>query len=930
MKSHFRDNSRKIENKLLIIRLTFFHSHNHTMSFADSFWTQDYELGFKILFDQLGQGVKENEDFVTLFTKRMELELLYGSQLESIEKSIIKSTSKRQANDDYVSSIKNAYQKINENFTKQGDHHLQIASNIKVLVLDPFSKWCKEHKQRVEFSETTIFEKHKSFKASKTSLDKLQKRYFNKCRMLEEFKSHYTEEELNEEMKDISFSEKLEKVDSEEEDTIYNFGNASYDHKTLKSLLVDMLKNIEIKSHKVSILGTYHNVSSGSSITQWLLDYMPEFNKNIIKAETFGQDLINNGFIRLIGSMGNKNFINSSQFYYQWKPIVFQITNLEGNTSESDLSRKSSLNVSSKSSTSLGASQFQDYFDDMKQAIGVNSVDYSDKSQLSKLFTEVNSLDAQYLRQTVELDKLRCEFEELIMDHLTFMQKCELDRLKAIKKVTFDFLSSFSSKIISMKQLCDELLVLEETINPVNDLKFLIENYSTGKFKPSVILYDNYYDSNINQTFGVDLNVKSRLDKRVVPIIVQCILSHLDKVYPDIVNDEERINLWTQPVHLTNIHNLRFELNDLNDPSKIEVVLSKTHPIIITNVLKLYFMELPESIIPYNYYDLIKSLYLNYPVNDDTKTDSRINGLQNVLIDLPKCNLATLDAILTHMNRLIQIIGSENEELAKGFQKQLSKEFGNLVLRPKFDSLSLDHSRSLINDKHQFNFLNDLFVYKDTIFKELRRRNSSRHGKNSNTSGMESREDSLNSRSAQTSGLGKSQPLTQKASVVASSKSRLESKLQNVVHKTKRLESENEVIGPNPSNIAASKMSVTPSTPPPVTPKKMPNSLKRSTSPNKKKLSSLLGEEKSLAKPQVVSSKPSKKDIVYDPSSSDSANSSMSDLVQPKFIASIGRKTSVKDLASKFDSPAPETPTKERSSSPTKRSSEKRDVIVVE
>lgn len=102
------------------------------MSLANSFWTQDYELGFRILFDQLYQGVSENEDFVQLFTKRMELELLYGTQLEAIEKSVVRRSSKRQNNDDYVSSIKNAFQKVNENFTKQGELHLQIASNIKL------------------------------------------------------------------------------------------------------------------------------------------------------------------------------------------------------------------------------------------------------------------------------------------------------------------------------------------------------------------------------------------------------------------------------------------------------------------------------------------------------------------------------------------------------------------------------------------------------------------------------------------------------------------------------------------------------------------------------------------------------------------------------------------------------------------------------
>ena len=48
----------------------------------------------------------------------------------------------------------------------------------------------------------------------------------------------------------------------------------------------------------------------------------------------------------------------------------------------------------------------------------------------------MKQLDDRYYQLVLEFDKLRCEFEELIMDHLTFMEKCELDRLKAIKKVS--------------------------------------------------------------------------------------------------------------------------------------------------------------------------------------------------------------------------------------------------------------------------------------------------------------------------------------------------------------------------------------------------------------------------------------------------------------------------------------------------------------
>ena len=341
------------------------------------------------------------------------------------------------------------------------------------------------------------------------------------------------------------------------------------------------------------------------------------------------------------------------------------------------------------------------------------------------------------------LDGVRCELEETIMDHLSFMQKCELDRLRAIKKVTFDFISCFVNKFNAMKATCEELLVLEETINPTHDLKFLIENYATGTFRPQVILYDNYYNSNIMQTFGVDLEVKARLDRKVVPLIIQQILSYLDKIYPEFPNDEERIKLWTRPVHLSKVHELRASLNNI-ESDKITEVLAESPPIVITNVLKLYLMELPESVIPHEYYDLIKSLYQNYAGREEkSKTDARLNGLQNILMNLPKCNLATLDAILTHLSRLTYIIGTKNQELADEFQARLAREFGGLIIRPKMISSGNDkRNRVFLNDKHQFYLLSDLFRYRKFIFSELRQKNSSKSDNPSRNSSYSSRKSS--------------------------------------------------------------------------------------------------------------------------------------------------------------------------------------------
>ncbi|RCK61027.1 Rho-GTPase-activating protein RGD2 [Candida viswanathii] len=875
------------------------------MSFAENFWTQDYHQGFEKLFLQLHQGILENNDFIKLFEKRMELEMIYGNSLESIA-SDTKPTSSRQLNDDYVSTIKNTYTKMNENFYKQGQYHLNIAENIESGVLQPFEKWCKEHEQRVRFSEYTLNDKYKLLKLHQVAVDKIQKKYFNKCRMLEEFKSHFSEQELQDELKELSLGEGAGKhaskestrassanghdgeqldPEDEEETEVYLFTHAKYDTKQMRALLRAMLSNVPMAPHKVPILGTYQNVSTGSSITQWLLENMPEFNKNLDKAEVFGQDLIRNEFLRVVGSMG-KSFINSSQFYYQWKDLAFQLSGVENeHVIDSSLAKTLSFR-----------------FDDVKEAMGVNTVDFNDKSQLPKLISEVNNIDTLYLSAVVELDKLRCEFEELAMDHLTFMQKCELDRLKAIKKVTFDFLSSFANRISNLKTVSDELVLLEETINPVNDLKFLIENYGTGRFKPVVTLYDNYYDSNVNQTFGVDLNVKARLDKKVVPYIIQCILSQLDNVYPDVQNDEERVNLWTQPIHLSNVHKLRFQLNELQDPNKITAVLKESHPLLITNVLKLYFMELPDSIIPHSYYDVIKLLYTNY--HDESQADSRINGLQNVLSELPKCNLATLDAILTHLNRLVSIIGTQNKDSAHELQHRLAKEFGSLVLRPKIDSLNNLES-SYLNDKFQVILMNDLFDNKQDIFNELRRQSSTRTAGGNSVSPAISRNSSLTRHDSIKSGKSHSAA----DSLAAKSKSRLESRLQSAVKNQMKKEAHTD--GDKDAKVEDAS--------------KPASGLKRSPSPKKKKLNVLLDQDngkssngKKTLPPAPVTYRPSN-DIIFDKSPNQSAVDLSS---PPKFAPSLERKSSVKDMAKDFENRSTEdfqdAASRSRSVSPTK------------
>lgn len=897
------------------------------MSFCESFWSGDYESGYSVLFSELNEGIKENLDFISLFTRRAEIEAVYGLQLEAFPSNLKKSSS-RHSDPDYVSTIKNAFEEGATNFERQGTYHLQIAGTIQETVIEPFSKWSSEHEERVNYSELVLRDKYKQFVAARTSVDKLQKKYFNKCRVIEEFKSKFDDEELQEAIEDSSIAELSSLKVSESEVTgaggkgstdlqVYILGESRFDNKSIKQFLTDILSNVELISHKVPILGTYYNVSTGSAITQWMLDNMPELRGNITKAELCGQGLLTNGFLRSVGYVGSsKNFINSSQFFYQWKPCVFDITQI----SEFDISN-SGKNLNYDPVLALAANRntnISHYFEDVKQAIGVNSVDYSDKSQYPRHLKDVENLDLQYFESTRNLDAIRCELEELIMDHYTFMQKCELDRLRAIKKAMFDFVSAFASQVPAMKQTFDSLSLIEETIRPARDLKFLVENYATGHFRPHVFLYDNYYTSNVNQTFGVDLSVKARFDKKAVPVLIQTILLHLDSVYPELDDDEERVNLWTHPVHLSSVHKVRSQLNGLSDSGQILDVIKQCDPTTVVNVLKLYFLELPDSIVPNSYFDLIRTLYQNYPVgsadedNNDTSNKSRITGLQNSLIDLPVCNLATLDAILTHLSRLVMIISSKNEKLSTSFKSRLCREFGSLVLGPKKEDSALNgksvYSFKMALEQLEQNFVADLFDHKESIFGELRRRNSMRPQRSNSEKSVKLTSSRVHSLSGKELQLTNSSTLSPKTSTLQHSQSRLESRLKNAVLQIEKkpvkadLDTRKDIVNDiKDETLGKSLDPATPERPPvpskqdqstPKTPKTPQHtSLKRSISPSKKKGLNTFLDRKSSGTGGIVSSAPAQKDVILGDS----------DFAKPQFKPQLERKTSVKDMANSFE-----------------------------
>jgi hypothetical protein len=306
---------------------------------------------------------------------------------------------------------------------------------------------------------------------------------------------------------------------------------------------------------------------------------------NLTQAEAIGQDLVDNGFLRLIGNMGN-TFANSSKMNYQWRPKVFQITGIPEK-------KKPLMRVTSVASSEDGNGSESPITSVQEMLAGWNPLNnpYPNETPSEKLRREAFEADEKYKAAVRRLDQIRCRLEEEVIENLRFMEQCELDRLKAIKAVVLDFSGAISNVIPNLQSTVDHMMLYQETIQPLGDLRYLLENYRTGGFVPRVQAYENYYGSVEEQNFGVDLEARARVDRKRVPILVTTILTYLDNAYPELEGDEARRGIWLHNPPLTKTHQLRNALNN----SKVDYreVLPKFEIPIVASVLKLYLLELP-------------------------------------------------------------------------------------------------------------------------------------------------------------------------------------------------------------------------------------------------------------------------------------------------------------------------------------------------
>lgn len=377
--------------------------------------------------------------------------------------------------------------------------HRKIASNIRELVVNPFGRWCDAHAARVQNSHDDLQNRIKAHDKQAEIVRTYRSQYYNKCRRVEDLDEEEKlafqdpQSEAASSPRSIPTVKLVEPPEEEDEQDPVDIGDETYMPDQVKKILTHMLENIRISEVKVPILGTYQNVSSGADITEYIQKHMN--GTSISYAERIGQDLVDEGFLRLVGSVGS-TFANSSRMNYQWRPKVFQITGFP--EKKNPIGAAAGMIARTNTITALTAMAESPKAVAVGEYLGgwnpLNNA-HPNETPAGKLRREATEADERYKTAVKKLDGLRCNLEEAIIDHLKFMERCELDRLKAIKSVILDFSGAVSNVIPTLQSTIDKMMLFQETVTPLGDLRYLLENYRTGPFLPKVTIYENYYNT---------------------------------------------------------------------------------------------------------------------------------------------------------------------------------------------------------------------------------------------------------------------------------------------------------------------------------------------------------------------------------------------------------------------------------------------------
>jgi hypothetical protein len=475
--------------------------------FKTAFWSQkqpeltlpDFSTGYSILHQKLSQSKIENEEMIYFFKDRIAIEESYANKMTDQGKSTFKSGGFGR---DEGAGLLKCFSQLKETSRRIGEQHKTTAVSVSQHVLTPLQDFHEEYKRNVSHSKQAVDSMLKQFDGLIKEAEKTRSVYHRKCKEADKAEELALKNASSAAAAGASATVEEKSLPSTPSSTIQEdttttsptspsissspaaettatattkiqLGNQIMPQSELDSLVRRIKQEITIKDHRVPILGTYKNTSTGEDIAIWLQHNLPQCKDSPAMADIVGQQLIQPyNILRLIGQRGNK-FTASSNSFYQWRSV------------DDD--------TSSIASSEVTYSTLGGLMDKITPPSTTTNNGAQNEEPHKRARREAEKSDQAYRTAVMKLDQLRMAIEEAMFAHLTEMEQVELQRIQQLKELISAFIAAMSVAIPQDKLVIEEMMVFQESLKPDQDIQYIIQQYAVSGFAPKAILYDNYY-----------------------------------------------------------------------------------------------------------------------------------------------------------------------------------------------------------------------------------------------------------------------------------------------------------------------------------------------------------------------------------------------------------------------------------------------------
>ncbi|KAI5476919.1 Rho GTPase-activating protein [Pseudohyphozyma bogoriensis] len=298
---------------------------------------------------------------------------------------------------------------------------------------------------------------------------------------------------------------------------------------------------------------------------------------------------------------------------------------------------------------------------------------------------DAETTEEKYKAGVETLDQHRLTLEETLSEHLTYLNRCEADRLKAATSVLRSFhalLLSFPSRL---QGASDKVQTALQLIRPERDVVAIIERLRTGPFQPRPTVYHSHYSEPAIHAFGIDLrkfDETNTLEDKVPPILT-FLLEYVKDASAKVANVEQR-KAWLYETPLAAQHHLR---SALNGGHLDRAIVEKYDLPVVVSTIKLWLLELDVPVVIFSHYTEFRELYPKRVGTEATEVPPKL--IASHIARLPPVHLEVLRVLIRHFKDLLA--STKTEESDEVYLQKLALSVARCIVRPKQESaLTLD------------------------------------------------------------------------------------------------------------------------------------------------------------------------------------------------------------------------------------------------